>query len=171
MVNGSATGALHWPGEKAHSDIKVSGETSSILSLFFFSPVCFIGVAVTTVESLLPSQWFSTKKFQHLVCRQNSTNMKQYFNAYFKYWTQLLYLKTSCMCACVCVHALCHSVTSNSCDTTQCSPSGSFVHGIFHKEYWNRLPFPMPGDLPNPRTEPSTSPALAGRFFNTEPEC
>ena len=70
----------------------------------------------------------------------------------------------------VCVHGLCHSVMSNSCDPTQGSPSGSFVHGIFHKEYWNRLPFPMqPGDLPNPRTEPSASPALGGRFFNTEP--
>ena len=30
------------------------------------------------------------------------------------------------------------------------------------------LPFPSPGDLPNPRIEP-TSPALTGRFFTTEP--
>jgi len=30
------------------------------------------------------------------------------------------------------------------------------------------LPFPPPGDLPNPGIEP-TSPALAGRFFATEP--
>ena len=30
------------------------------------------------------------------------------------------------------------------------------------------LPFPSPGDLPGPRTE-LTSPALAGRFFTTEP--
>ena len=36
------------------------------------------------------------------------------------------------------------------------------------QEYWSGLPFPSPGDLPNPGTEP-TSPALAGRFFNTEP--
>ena len=32
------------------------------------------------------------------------------------------------------------------------------------QEYWSRLPFPSPGDLPNPRIEPG-SPALAGRFF------
>ena len=33
------------------------------------------------------------------------------------------------------------------------------------------LLFPSPGDLPNPETEPMslTSPALAGRFFTTEP--
>ena len=32
------------------------------------------------------------------------------------------------------------------------------------QEYWNGLPFPPPGDLPNPGTEPSF-PALAGGFF------
>ena len=30
------------------------------------------------------------------------------------------------------------------------------------------LPFPFPRDLPNPEIEPM-SPALAGRFFTTEP--
>ena len=36
------------------------------------------------------------------------------------------------------------------------------------QEYWSRLPFPSPGNLPNPGTEP-TSPAFAGRVFTTEP--
>ena len=36
------------------------------------------------------------------------------------------------------------------------------------QEYWNGLPFPPPGDLPNPGIKPM-SPALAGRFFTTEP--
>ena len=36
------------------------------------------------------------------------------------------------------------------------------------QEYWSGLPFPSPGNLPNPEIEP-TSPALAGRFFTTEP--
>ena len=35
------------------------------------------------------------------------------------------------------------------------------------QEYWNGLPFPTPGNLPNPGTEP-TSPALEGRFFTTD---
>ena len=36
------------------------------------------------------------------------------------------------------------------------------------QEYWSsRLPFPTPGDLPDPGIKPS-SPALAGRFFTTE---
>ena len=36
------------------------------------------------------------------------------------------------------------------------------------QEYWSGLPFPSPGDLPNPRVEPS-SPALADGFFTTAP--
>ena len=41
--------------------------------------------------------------------------------------------------------------------------------GFSRQEYWNGLPFPSPGDLPDPGIEPVslTSPALAGRFFTT----
>ena len=39
--------------------------------------------------------------------------------------------------------------------------------GIFWQEYWNGLPFPLPGDPPDPGIKPM-SPALAGRFFTTE---
>ena len=41
--------------------------------------------------------------------------------------------------------------------------------GYSKQEYWNGLPFPPPGDLPNPRIKPASlmSPALAGRFFTT----
>ena len=42
-----------------------------------------------------------------------------------------------------------------------CSLPGSSVHGFPRQEYWSELPFPIPGDLPNPGIEP-TSPALAG---------
>ena len=40
---------------------------------------------------------------------------------------------------------------------------------FFRQEYWNGLPFPTPGDLPNPGIEPVSfvSPALAGGFFTT----
>ena len=39
------------------------------------------------------------------------------------------------------------------------------------QEYWGVLPFLSPGDLPDPGIEPTSpvSPALAGRFFSTEP--
>ena len=37
------------------------------------------------------------------------------------------------------------------------------------QKYWNVLPFPTQGDLPDPRTEPTSlvSLALTGGFFNT----
>ena len=37
------------------------------------------------------------------------------------------------------------------------------------QEYWSGLPFPPPGDLPNPGIKPvsPTSPAVAGEFFTT----
>ena len=40
--------------------------------------------------------------------------------------------------------------------------------GLPRQEYWSGLPFPSPGDLPRPGIKPA-SPALAGRFFTTEP--
>ena len=37
--------------------------------------------------------------------------------------------------------------------------------GFPRQDYWSELPFPSPGDLPNPGVEP----ALAGGFFTTGP--
>jgi len=43
--------------------------------------------------------------------------------------------------------------------------------GFSRQEYWNGLPFPPPGDLSQPGIEKSSPvfPALASRFFTTEP--
>ena len=43
--------------------------------------------------------------------------------------------------------------------------------GFLRQEYWRRLPFPPPGDLPDPGMELTSpaSPALAGKFFTSEP--
>ena len=43
--------------------------------------------------------------------------------------------------------------------------------GFSQQGYWSGLPFSHPGGLPNPGTKPTSpvSPALAGRFFTTEP--
>ena len=39
------------------------------------------------------------------------------------------------------------------------------------QDYWSGLPFPLPGDLPDPGIKPASLvfPTLAGRFFTTEP--
>ena len=43
----------------------------------------------------------------------------------------------------------------------------SLSMGFFRQEYWSRLPFPPPGDLPDPGIEPKSlmSPAFADGFF------
>ena len=44
---------------------------------------------------------------------------------------------------------------------------GSSVHGILQQEYWHGLPFPSPGDLPNPGLEPALQ-ADSGMLQNDE---
>ena len=46
----------------------------------------------------------------------------------------------------------------------QASPS----MGFSRQEYWSGLPFPLPGDLPNPGTEPvsAVSPALENSLYH-----
>ena len=44
-------------------------------------------------------------------------------------------------------------------DSMDCSPPGSSVHEFSRQEYWTGLPFPPPGDLPDPGIE-SEYPAL-----------
>ena len=39
--------------------------------------------------------------------------------------------------------------------------------GFPRQEYWSGLPFPPPGDLPDPGIKPA-SPVLAGRLFSAE---
>ena len=54
------------------------------------------------------------------------------------------------------------------CNPMHCGPPGSSV-GFFRKKYWSGLPFPPPGDLPDPGMEHKsrTPPALAGGSFTT----
>ena len=57
------------------------------------------------------------------------------------------------------------------CDPMDWSPPGSSVHGISRQEYWSGLPFPPPGDLPDPRIDPTfpMSPELQADSLPTEP--
>ena len=58
-------------------------------------------------------------------------------------------------------------------DPMDCCPSGSSVHGISQgfsrQEYWSCLPFPSPGDLPDPGIKPR-SPALQADSLPSEPQ-
>ena len=69
-----------------------------------------------------------------------------------------LLLSSKCMC----------SVISNSA-TPWTVPRQAPLMEFSRQEYWSRLPYLLPGDLPDPGIETVSlaSPALAGRFFTT----
>ena len=70
-------------------------------------------------------------------------------------------------CVCVCARVRMCSVVSDS----------SQAHGLYivhqawlsmgfpRQEYWSRLPFPSPGDLPNPGTETASPASASDSFF------
>ena len=60
------------------------------------------------------------------------------------------------------------SVVANSVTPWTVTCPAPLSMGLSRQEYRSGLPFPPPGDLPDPGIE-ATSPALAGRFFTTEP--
>ena len=65
---------------------------------------------------------------------------------------------------------MCAQSSPTLCNSMDCGPPGSSVHGISQfpgQEYWSELPFPPPGDLPDPGIE-SPSPVLTGGFFTAE---
>ena len=69
------------------------------------------------------------------------------------------------MLGCVCAESLQSRLPL--CDPVNCSPPGSSVQGILQARTLERGAVPLPGDLPNPGTEPESlmPPALAGVFF------
>ena len=79
-----------------------------------------------------------------------------------------------CVCVCVCVRVCVCVCVLFSCVWLDVTP-WTAVHqaflsmGFSRQEPWSGLPFPAPGDLPDPGIEPTSlaSPALAGRFFTT----
>ena len=60
------------------------------------------------------------------------------------------------------------SVVSDSLRPMDCSPPGPSAHEILQEEHWSGLPFPSPGNPPNPGIEPR-SPALQVDAFTSEP--
>ena len=60
-----------------------------------------------------------------------------------------------CVCVCVCVCVLSHVQLFATPWTVACQIPLSM--GFSRQEYWSELPFPSPGDLPNPGIEPRSA--------------
>ena len=81
---------------------------------------------------------------------------------FFKYSVKSQYSNPLC----VCVWIIQSSMTL--CHPMDYSPPGSSAMGFSRQEYWSGLPFPTPGDLPDPGIEPSP-PALQADSLLSEP--
>jgi len=89
----------------------------------------------------------------------------------------LLAYAPMCVCVCVCVHINTYiifdiviqslSYVQLFCNPMDYSPPAKLPMGFHRQKYWSGLPFPSPGNLPDPWIKP-TSPALAGGFFTAE---
>ena len=73
---------------------------------------------------------------------------------------------THCFCFVCCVLAA--QLYWTLCIPMDCSPQVPLSMEFSRQEYWNGLPFPSPGDLPDPGTEPR-SPALQADSLPSEP--
>ena len=79
-----------------------------------------------------------------------------------------------CVCVCVCVCVRAHTCAQSLSHIWLFVTPWIVAHqaplsmGFPSQEYWIGLPFPSPGDLPDPGIK-STSPPLAEGFFTTEP--
>ena len=58
-------------------------------------------------------------------------------------------------------------LVAQSCDPMGCNLPGSSVHGFSRQGYWSGLPFPSPGNIPDPGIKPR-SPALKADSLPTE---
>ena len=67
-----------------------------------------------------------------------------------------------CVFVCVCAQS-CLTL----CDPLDGSHQAALSMRLSRQGYWSGLPFPTPGNLPNPGIKPTTL-ALAGRFFTTK---
>ena len=67
------------------------------------------------------------------------------------------------------VHGVTESATTEQLNTAQTvAHQTPLSMGFSRQEYWNVMPFPSPGDLPDPRIKP-VFPVLEGGFFTAEP--
>ena len=62
---------------------------------------------------------------------------------------------------------MCSVMSDSLCNAMDCSPHAPLSMEYPKQEYWSELPFPLPGNLPNPGTELTSPVPPAGRFFTT----
>ena len=124
------------------------------------SPLCFSSCATEPwSDDFDPT---SLMEFPHQMVEGGGT-LKQTADIVFSKMRELFSVKClsdslltyyTWVCVCVCVS---HSVVFNSAATWTVAHQAPLSMGFSKQEYWSGLPFPPPGDLPNPGIKPRFS--------------
>ena len=96
---------------------------------------------------------------QQLLCTLPFTFRVRMVKIPSHWWT----LGNLCICVCACSFSCVRFFVTLWTVASQ----GPLSMGFSRQEYWSGLPFPSPGDLPDPGIKPASS-ALASGFFTTK---
>ena len=144
--------------------------TSSFLIVIWYPKVIFCFLKMPSVPSFLygyeavdDAMLLGTKSFCHsYVLSLKSSAVHTQFNCAFNFFK---HDPRCCDHTLLCILlVLSPLVVSDSVIPWTVAHQASLSIGLFRQEYWSGLPFPSPGDLPNPAIK-LASPALADRFF------
>ena len=84
------------------------------------------------------------------------------------FWTQVFQSEKWGICVGDCCCCLVAQLCLTLCNSVDCSPQAPLSMGFYRQEYWSGLPFPSPGDLPDPGLKPGP-PALQADSLPSEP--
>ena len=147
-----------WPHESQHARPPCSSPTPGVYSNSWpLSQWCHPAISSSVVPfSLLPPSPPSIR----VLSNESTLCMR-----WPKYCTIHLLCYISVWCVCLCGFScvwLCVTLWT-------VALQAPLSMGFSRQEYWNGLPCPPPGDLPDPGIKPVSlkSPASAGRFFTT----
>ena len=107
---------------------------------------CKVGLRYFEIHSIRREQSNNKKSYCNLRNKKNETGRRETWKKIWKWNPTLISIFTMRAC----------SVMSDSCNPMDCSSPGSSVHEIFHTRILEWVDIPTPGDIPNPRTEPTS---------------
>ena len=124
----------------------------------------YILLSITVYLAIKCTKWTEDNSSEEGEINSVFSQLESYLCLNVIFFTEYLFLVTIWK---ACAHA---QSCPTLCLSRDCSPVRLLCPWDFSRqEYWSGLPFPSPGDLPDPGIEPVSlaSPALAGRFLTT----
>ena len=120
------------------------------VTVIMFHKVCIIN-SVWSASVLVRAKWNDACESHFQDCNIHSVYTRIYYYHVSLLEKYNLCLWVKCVCVCVCVHT---QSCLTLCDPVHFSLSGSSILGLSQAIILSGLPFPSPGDLPDPGIQP-----------------